>query len=187
MQGASPLASPGAEPMVRRKTERKRFPASGAAGVHPPGTCMAVSASAVGGSAQGCRGRRPRRTQLWDSPFPTGRGAGGWGKEIKLKARSAADLPGKLPTGLLHGGVCKCRRRFSAGVPGGEAPGEINFGTPPSPEGEGGGGMGERNKAKGRTSRRPAGQAPPPGARNAGAARAAFGSGAGMQGAKPLA
>ena len=31
MQGASPLASPGAEPMVRRKTDRNRFPASGAA------------------------------------------------------------------------------------------------------------------------------------------------------------
>ena len=57
-------------------------------------------------------------------PLPHGgRGSGGWGKEIKLKARSAADLPGK----------------------------------------------------------------PPPGTCNAGAARAAFGSGAGMQGAKPLA
>ena len=65
-------------------------------------------------------------------------------------------------------------------------------------------GMGERNKAKGKVGRRPAGQATlwapptpaapatcrashPSGTCNAGSARAAFGSGAGMQGAKPLA
>ena len=91
---------PGAEPMVRRKTERKRFPASGAAGVQPPDTCLAGTISAVDGSVQGCRGRSPRRNKLWDSPpFPPGRGAGGWGKEIKPKARLAGDLPDKPPFG----------------------------------------------------------------------------------------
>ena len=43
-----------------------------AAGVQPPGTCLAGTISAVGGSAQGCRGRSPRRNKLWDSPFPGG-------------------------------------------------------------------------------------------------------------------
>ena len=105
------------------------------------GTCLAGTISAVGGSGQGCRGRSPRRNKLWDSPFPPGRGAGGWGKESKLKARLADDQPGKPPFG--H------RQR-----------------PPP---------------------RRPAGQTTPSGTCNAGSARAAFGSGAGMQGAKPLA
>ena len=41
MQGASPLASPGAEPMVCCKPDRKQFPASGAARVQPQGICMA--------------------------------------------------------------------------------------------------------------------------------------------------
>ena len=77
MQGASPLASPRAEPMVRRITERKRFPASGAARVQPPGTCMARLVSAASGLMPGCRGRSPRRNKLWISPFPGGEG--GWG------------------------------------------------------------------------------------------------------------
>ena len=77
MQGASPLASPRAEPMVRRITERKRFPASGAARVQPPGTCMARLVSAASGLMPGCRGRSPRRNKLWISPFPLGRGSGG--------------------------------------------------------------------------------------------------------------
>ena len=44
------------------------------------------------------RGEAPCIRKL-KAPFPTGRGAGGWGHEIKLKARSAADLPGKPPPG----------------------------------------------------------------------------------------
>ena len=63
------------------------------------GTCLAGTISAVGGSVQGCRGRSPRRNKLWDSPFPPGRGAGGWGKEIKPKARLAGDKDGKPPFG----------------------------------------------------------------------------------------
>ena len=66
---------------------------------HPSGTCLAGTISAVSGSGQGCRGRSPRRNKLWDSPFPPGRGAGGWGKESKLKARLADDQPGKPPFG----------------------------------------------------------------------------------------
>ena len=87
MQGASPLASPRAEPMVRRITERKRFPASGAARVQPPGTCMARLVSAASGLMPGCRGRSPRRNKLWISPFPAGEGGrGDRGQKGKLTA-----------------------------------------------------------------------------------------------------
>ena len=87
MQGASPLASPRAEPMVRRITERKRFPASGAARVQPPGTCMARLARAASGLMPGCRGRSPRRNKLWISPFPAGEGGrGDRGQKGKLTA-----------------------------------------------------------------------------------------------------
>ena len=77
---------PGAEPMVRRKNARKRFPTSDAARVQSPGTCMEGAVSAANGLMPGCRGRSPRRNKVIFSPFPVGRGAGGWGKESKLKA-----------------------------------------------------------------------------------------------------
>ena len=58
------------------------------------------------------------------SPLPVGKGGGGMGERNKAKggASIGGDLPGKPPAGLLHGGVCKCRRRFSAGVPGAKPP-----------------------------------------------------------------
>ena len=87
--------------------------------------------------------------------------------------------------GYLHGRVCKCRKRFNAGVPGAVAPGKIILESPPSPEGKGG-----RIKTKGRAGRRPktqaahanitaavstsnAGGKPPPGACFSGSACAA--------------
>ena len=54
------------------------------------------------------------------SPLPDGKG--GWGKEIKLKTGRPGDLLGKPPAGFPYGSVCKCRRRFSAGVPGAKPP-----------------------------------------------------------------
>ena len=99
MPGASPLASPRAEPMVRRITERKRFPASGAARVQPLGTCMARLVSAASGLMPGCRGRSPRRNKLWISPFPLGRGLGGGGQQSKLKAGLVGDKESTPPLG----------------------------------------------------------------------------------------
>ena len=155
MPGAC-LSAPGIRPLVCRKTERKRFPASGAAGVHPPGSCTAASASAVGDSMQGCRGRSPRRNKLWDSPFP----GGGRGRLLVILCKGLRPLH---PRGLNLWFVAKPKERDSRRVvppgytrraparrclqvpqaiqcrgAGGEAPGEINFETPPSPEGEGG-------------------------------------------------
>ena len=56
-------------------------------GFSPPGTCSVRSVSAAGGLMPGCRGRSPRRNNLWGSPFPAGEG--GWGdggQQSKLKA-----------------------------------------------------------------------------------------------------
>ena len=86
----------------------------------------------------------------------------------------------------------------------GRSPLHENNLNPPLPAGKGGGGMGAAKQAKGGVGRRPTGQATlwapptpadpatcrashPLGTRNASSACAAFGSGAGMQGAKPLA
>ncbi len=69
-------------------------------GASPPqGTCLAGSVSAANGLMQGCRGLRPRQNKLKVSPFPLGRGAGGWGKESKLKAGLTGDKEGKPPAG----------------------------------------------------------------------------------------
>ena len=48
---------------------------------------------------------------------------------------SASAASGSVP-GYLHGRVCKCRKRFNAGVPGAVAPGKIILESPPSPPGK---------------------------------------------------
>ena len=63
------------------------------------GTCLTGTINAASGSGQGCRGRSPRRNKLWDSPFPPGRGQGGWGRQSKLKAGQAGGKEGKPPPG----------------------------------------------------------------------------------------
>ena len=60
-------------------------------------TCLAGTVSAASGLMQGCRGRSPRRNKLWGSPFPPGRGAGGWGQESKLKAGIAGEKKRQVP------------------------------------------------------------------------------------------
>ena len=61
------------------------------------GACLAGAVSAASGLMQGCRGRSPRRNKLKISPFPPGRGSGGWGQETKLKAGQAGGKEGKPP------------------------------------------------------------------------------------------
>ena len=77
------------------------------------GACLEGSVSAVGGSVSGCRGRSPRRNKLWGSPFPLGRGLGGWGQKAKLKAGLASDKEGKHPTGRV---VRPCSQRRGGGT-----------------------------------------------------------------------
>ena len=80
------------------------------------GACLEGSVSAVGDSVSGCRGRSPRRNKLWVSPFPPGRGAGGWGQKARLKAGLASDKEGKPPGGYSGG---KVSRRPTGQAPAG--------------------------------------------------------------------
>ena len=50
-------------------------------------------------SPRGCKGRSPLHKIILISPFPPGRGLGGWGQERKLKAGQAGDKEGKPPLG----------------------------------------------------------------------------------------
>ena len=56
MQGASPLASPGAEPTARRKTDRKRFPTRVPPGFNRRRACLAGTVSAASGLMPGVPG-----------------------------------------------------------------------------------------------------------------------------------
>ena len=47
--------------------------------------------------ARGCKGRSPLHEITLVSPFPPGRGVGGWGQQSKLKAGVAGDKEGKPP------------------------------------------------------------------------------------------
>ena len=107
----------------------------------PPGAWFAPISQCRPGSALGdARGEAPCIRKQKISPFPPGRGVGGWGQKIKLKAGAAGDKEGKpsiafstvagiasaaqglAPLGHLFGRDYKCRRRFNAGVPGAEPP-----------------------------------------------------------------
>ena len=74
---------------------------------------------------RGAGGEAPGEINFGAPPSPEGKGVGGisfpfgeGGHKSKLKAGVAGDKEGKPPAGYLFGSVCKCRRRFSAGVPG---------------------------------------------------------------------
>ena len=78
------------------------------------------------------------------SPFPLGRGQGDGGRKALIRlanpaTKIAVPLSGRVrrhpipaspgfspPWVCLYGMICQCRKRFSAGVPGASAPGEIN-------------------------------------------------------------
>ena len=79
------------------------------------------------------RGEAPCIRKLKVSPFPPGRGSGGWGRQSKLKAGAAGDKEGKLPCGHHSSKVSR--------QPAGQAPASDtatagragNEKTPPSP------------------------------------------------------
>ena len=106
-----------------------------------------------------CKGLRPLHS----------RGLNGRGTGIARRKPSLGALPGRrkpvlqksqLPARYLYGRICKCRRRFSTGVPGAEPPAKLTYSLP-LPAGKGVGGMRERKHTEGRVSRRPKRQAPP--------------------------
>ena len=135
---------------------------------------------------QGCRGRSPRQNKLLISPFPPGRGAGGWGQERKLKAGRAGDKESKPPQQILErqrqpatsraspppgawfATLLRCRSDSAPGDARGGAPCIRKLKISPFPGGEGGWGSilplrgrGAENQTKGRVGGREKKQATP--------------------------
>ena len=160
-------------------------------------------------SPRGCKGRSPLHEKTINPPpsrreersasagrglsFPFGEG----GQKSKLQAGVVGDKEGKPLAGYYSGRGCQCRFRLRRGDARGGAP-CIRKLKSPLPAGKGVGGMGAGEsilplRGRGQKSKLKAGAAsdqegkPPPGTCPAGSARAASGSGAGMQGAEPLA
>ena len=122
-----------------------------------------------------------KKFTIWRSfPLPA------WLSALSPAPRSCLAGTPPSPSGYLPRRFSPCRFRFRRGDARGGAP-CIRKLKSPLPAGKGVRGMGARKQAKGRVSRRPRGQAPRRGTCPAGSARAASGSGAGMQGAEPLA
>ncbi len=170
MQGASPLASP--------RLSRKRHGLN-LQNKYPMGACLF-----------GCPLTPPLAcfpTPIPPPPFPAGRGRfwvflckglrplhprglNGRGTGSARWKPSLGALPGRrkpvpqksqLPARHLYGRICKCRRRFSAGVAGAGPPRQKTKNFPPFPAGEGGrGGIGGRIKTKGRVGGQPKRLAP---------------------------
>ena len=88
---------PGKPPFGHRQHPPPRRPAGQATHRAPATQVQPVPLSA---RARGCKGRSPLHENNLNIPLPRrGRGAGGWGKESKPKARLAGDQPGKPPFG----------------------------------------------------------------------------------------
>ena len=62
-------------------------------------------ASAAPRQSRGCKGRSPLHKITKISPFPLGRGVGGWGQESKLKVASAGDKESTPPFGTATAGA----------------------------------------------------------------------------------
>ncbi len=123
------------------------------------------------------RGAEPQRRLF---ALPRGRGPSQTPPSLATDSSISPGPPLSLAAGTAHGKAVLSVLRRTAGshaqgtrlagsvsaagglMPGrrGRAPGEINFGTPPSPEGKGGGGMGAGKQAKGTIGRQQTRQAP---------------------------
>ena len=94
---ADPATCRASHPLGTANTRRPRRPAGQATHRAPATQVQPVPLSA---RARGCKGRSPLHENNLNIPLPRrGRGAGGWGKESKPKARLAGDQPGKPPLG----------------------------------------------------------------------------------------
>ena len=90
-----PATSRASRPCGHHSGKVSRQPAGQAAQRAPTPQVQPVPPPA---QARGCKGRSPLHKITLKLPLPRrGRGAGGWGKEIKLKAGQAGDNEGKPP------------------------------------------------------------------------------------------
>ena len=71
---------------------------------------------------RGCKGRSPLHKKTKNSPFPPGRGAGGWGQKSKQKAGLAGDKEGTPPAGQRQGKVSQRGEELFQESPGASPP-----------------------------------------------------------------
>ena len=160
MQGAAPLASPrlnpgGTAPQCRfppgipaldRPRHLQNLPLwYPAGGLPPPPLALFLPPippppfpAGEGGWGDGGQKRQLTAGQAGDkeSPPPAGYPSG---RSSQCRKGSSPPRPRRrqAPTGYLLGRLCKCRRRFNAGVPGAKPPAKYTL-NPPFPTGEGG-------------------------------------------------
>ena len=137
MQGASPLASPRLD--GARHWLSLPYRCLGGGGITRRERFLSVLRKPIG-SAAGVPGAKPSAKSTKISPFPPGRGSGGWGQKSKLKAGAAGGKASKPPAGCHSGKVSQCRKRSNPGDARGEAPCIRKLKISPFPPGRGSGG-----------------------------------------------
>ena len=71
---------------------------------------------------RGCKGRSPLHKKTKNSPFPPGRGLGGWGQKSKPKTGLAGDKEGTSPAGQRQGKVSQRGGELFQESPGASPP-----------------------------------------------------------------
>ena len=108
---------------------------------------------------RGCKGRSPLHKKTKNPPFPMGRGAGGWGQQGKLKARSASEAENSFKSPPAHPRPLRALAPQVQPVPLPAQPRECKGRSPlhkktknsPFPPGRGSGGWGQKSKLKARS------------------------------------
>ena len=99
--------APGERTISNAEVPLPRSPLSLAADTALRKGLLSVLRRTMGSALGDARGGAPCIRKLKISPFPPGRGAGGWGQKIKLKAGIAGDQKGKPPCGFRNGNVSR--------------------------------------------------------------------------------
>ena len=110
--GTPPSRREGGQGGWGQESKLKARLASSKQGKPPPGAWFAPISQCRPGSALGdARGEAPCIRKQKISPFPGGEGAGGWGRQSKLKAGRAGGKEGKPPRRGQRGQVEPSARR----------------------------------------------------------------------------
>ena len=111
-------------------------------------------------SPRGCKGRSPLPEITLVSPFPPGRGSGGWGQERKLKAGAAGNQKSKPPAATRFPQANPVPHPSQPRGCKGRSPLHKKTKNLPLPAGKGVGGMGAENQTKGGVGRQPKSKPP---------------------------
>ena len=140
--------APGERTISNAEVPLPRSPLSLAGGTAHRKPLHVVLAANRGFSPRGCKGRSPLHEKTLGLPLPAGKGGGGIGAGNKAKGRVCRRQGRHAPAGHHSDKVYKCRKRFSAGVPGAKPPAKKTKNIPPSRREGGQGGWGQEIKLK---------------------------------------